>query len=241
VRLIGTIVGVVFLSLGVRSTHATAILPDPSHLVNTLYADFGGGTTQLSYTAATETLASTAVFDPNASFAGTAHPLFPAATMGRFVGFFFMAAQVDRGGHLLGGTYSWVGQDPALGIDSLQPIVSGTLLGLDPTILGGTPELNQILATVDYFNPQLAALSPQPDFLDISYLLTTLCLSSDLYSCPANPGVANWTRDFVTTGIENPDLFGYVYVSEPGTFALFGFAIACLATVSRKHRLTRPR
>jgi hypothetical protein len=107
---------------------------------------------------------------------------------------------------------------------------------LDPTLLSGpdNPAINQIFATVDYFNPHLAAITPQPNFVDISYLLTDFCLGP---TCPPNPPVANWNSDFVTSGIENPDLFGYVDVPEPGTFALFGVGFAATLLLMRRRRV----
>jgi hypothetical protein len=151
--------------------------------------------------------------------------------------YYFVSAQVDHSGTVLGGTYSFLASSPTLGLYGIQPIITGSILGSTRT---GNHELydNHLLASVDFYNPLLAQITAFPN----TALLT-------VHTCFCVEGSFNrWETNF-SFGTVQPDIIVTRQVAEPssamlsmiGMIGLVGGLVtfrrrpAASGTIARRH------
>jgi hypothetical protein len=208
--------GALLLSLFVTSAYATSI-PNPfdSGAAQTvLWAEHNTGAIGWHYDPITETLSTASEWE------GPWMSVFPAASgdpslfATDITARYFVSAHVDHLGNVSGGTFAFLASSPTLGLDGIQPILAGTILGST-----GANEFqpfdSHLLASVEYYNPTLASFTLKPD-LALLTVHTCFCVTSETSNL--------WDSDS-RFGTIQPDIFAIHTIPEPNTLALLGFGL----------------
>ncbi|HVY80934.1 MAG TPA: hypothetical protein VG994_08145 [Steroidobacteraceae bacterium] len=226
--------GALLLSLFATSSYATSI-PNPfdsGGAQTVLWAEHNTGGIGWHYDPITETLSTASEWE------GPWMSVFPAASgpslfATDITARYFVSAHVDHFGNVSGGTFAFLASSPTLGLNGIQPILAGSILGST-----GANEFqpfdSDLLASVDYYNPLLASFTLKPD-LALLTVHTCFCVTSDTF----NP----WDNDSRFSTIQ-PDIFAIHTIPEPSAVALFavslGVSLLGVGTWARRRTMRSP-
>jgi hypothetical protein len=209
--------------LALCSTYANAIsipLPGGSPI---FWAENRSGAIGWEYDPITETLTTASQWTgPFAKlFAeGNLNPLINAEDV---TAQYFVSAHVDHTGSVLGGTYAFLASSPTLGLNGIQPILTGLILGSTGGDEQNPFDDDNLVGSVDFFNPLLAQLTVTPE---VALLTAHFCF------CVNPQSSVNPWEHHTTFGTLQPDIISsHNSVPEPSTAILLAIALLGLPLV----------